>query len=157
MSQDSRVDTYEHIVQVRGLLLGVVAELLRRAQKHDRSKLIAPERSVFDKYTPLLANSTYGSPEYKGYLEGMGEALQHHYIVNDHHPEHFEAGIGDMDLVQLTEMLCDWIAATRRHVDGDIHRSIDQNAERFGYGVEIRRLLHNTVNQILVHEDDVTS
>ncbi len=152
MSQDSRPSTYEHIAQVRGLLLGVVSELLRRSQRHDRSKLTAPERSVFDTYTPLLAKATYGSPEYKSYLEGMGEALQHHYIVNDHHPEHFEGGIADMDLVQLTEMLCDWIAASRRHVDGDVHRSIDQNAERFGYGEEIRRLLHNTVDQIIVNE-----
>jgi hypothetical protein len=57
-----------------------------------------------------------------------------------------------MNLIQLTEMLCDWIAATRRHADGDIRRSIDQNAERFGYGEDLKRLLHNTVDAILSAE-----
>ncbi len=41
-----------------------------------------------------------------------------------------------MNLLQLTEMLCDWIAATRRHSDGDIHGSITKNRDRFGYGPE---------------------
>lgn len=50
-----------------------------------------------------------------------------------------------MDLMQLTEMLCDWLAAVKRHDDGDIRRSITINRERFGYGDEIERLLLNTV------------
>jgi uncharacterized protein DUF5662 len=148
MSYDSRPDTHEHIGQVRGLLLGVAANLTKRAHCHDRSKLESPEVEVFDEFTPKLRNSTYGSDEYKRFLGGMGEGLQHHYAVNDHHPEHFGEGISEMDLLQLTEMLCDWIAATRRHADGDIRRSIEQNAERFSYGEEIKRLLHNTVDAI---------
>jgi len=80
------------------------------------------------------------------FLADMGEGLQHHYAVNDHHPEHFDNGIRDMGLVQLTEMLADWKAATMRHEDGDLGRSIEQNAERFGYGDEIKRLLRNTAS-----------
>jgi hypothetical protein len=152
MTYDSRPDTHEHIAQVRGLLLGAAADLTERAHRHDRSKLEDPEVSVFDEYTPKLSGSTYGSEEYKTFLAGMGEGLQHHYAVNDHHPEHFDCGIKEMDLIQLTEMLCDWIAATRRHDDGDIHRSIDQNAERFEYGEEITRLLHDTVDTLLTAE-----
>jgi hypothetical protein len=106
----------------------------------------------FDRVTPRLAESTYGSDEYKGFLADMGEGLRHHYAVNDHHPEHFDCGIKEMNLIQLTEMLSDWIAATRRHADGDIHKSIDQNAERFGYGDELRRILHDTVDAILDRE-----
>jgi hypothetical protein len=127
---DSRPDTHEHIAQVRGLVLGVAADLTNRAHRHDRSKLEPPEVEVFDRVTPLLAGSTYGSDEYKGFLADMGEGR----------------------LIQITEMLCDWIAATRRHDDGDIRRSIDQNAERFGYGEEMKRLLHNTVDAILAAE-----
>lgn len=145
---DSRPDTYEHIEQVRGLLLGVAAELTERAHRHDRSKLESPEVETFNEYTPKLRNSTYGSEEYKGFLEGMGEGLAHHYAVNDHHPEHFGQGIDEMDLIQLIEMLCDWLAATRRHADGDIHGSITKNRERFGYGADIERLLRNTVKRI---------
>jgi hypothetical protein len=83
----------------------------------------------------------------------MGPALKHHYDHNDHHPEHFPNGVEDMDLMQITEMLCDWIAAGRRHADGgDIHRSIEQNAERFGYGDELRKILHTTADRLLFLE-----
>jgi hypothetical protein len=144
VSYDSRPDTYKHIGQVQGFLDEIIGDLQYRAAMHDRSKLQEPELSVFNEYTPKLRDSTYGSEEYKSFLEGMGEGLRHHYEVNDHHPEHFDGGIADMSLPQLTEMLCDWKAATLRHADGDLGRSIEQNAERFGYGDEIKRLLRNT-------------
>ncbi len=145
---DSRLDTHEHINVVRRYLKRVAFRLLNRAEKHDASKLVDPELSVFNEYTPKLRHSTYGSDEYRRFLEGMGEGLQHHYAANDHHPEHFENGIADMGLLELTEMLCDWLAATQRHADGDIRRSIEQNAERFGYGEEIKRLLLNTLDDL---------
>jgi hypothetical protein len=144
---DSRLDTYAHITEVRMRLLMVANDLIKRAHRHDESKLAEPELSVFNEYTPKLRDSTYGSPEYKEFLEGMGEGLRHHYAHNDHHPEHHENGIADMDLVQVTEMLCDWKAATLRHADGDLARSIEQNAKRFGYGDEIKRLLSNTAER----------
>lgn len=141
---DSRPDTYAHIAEVRTRLLEVAENLLRRADRHDASKLREPELSVFDEYTPKLKDSAYGSPEYKAFLVGMGAGLEHHYEANDHHPEHHEGGIADMDLVQVIEMLADWKAATLRHADGDLDRSITQNAERFGYGAAMARLLRNT-------------
>lgn len=145
---DSRPDTHKHIAEVQNRLEEVVGDLRYRAAMHDRSKLEEPELSVFNEYTPLLRESTYGSDEYRRFLEGMGEGLKHHYAVNDHHPEHFAGGIGDMNLLQLTEMLADWKAATMRHADGDLDRSIAQNAERFGYGPDIERLLRNTARAL---------
>lgn len=144
MSYDSRPETWEHIHVVQGLLGEAIADLQGRAHRHDQSKLVAPELAVFDEYTPKLRGSTYGSDEYKAFLAGMGEGLAHHYAVNDHHPEHHAGGIGDMTLVQLIEMLADWKAATLRHADGDLRRSIEQNADRFGYGADIKRLLLST-------------
>lgn len=141
---DSRPATWTHIHTVQGFMAQVVTDLQGRAHEHDQSKLVQPELSVFDEYTPKLKDSTYGSDEYKQFLVGMGEGLRHHYEANDHHPEHFEGGIHEMSLVQMLEMLCDWKAATTRHADGDLERSIKQNAERFGYGDEIRDLLLNT-------------
>jgi hypothetical protein len=148
MSYDSRPDTLAHIAQVRDLLDEIVGELQYRAAVHDRSKLEEPEKSMFDEFTPKLRDSTYGSDEYKGYLSAMGEALAHHYEVNRHHPEHFPSGIDDMNLLDVIEMLCDWKAATLRHADGDLDRSISQNAERFGYGEQYERLLRNTARDL---------
>lgn len=148
MSYDSRPDTYAHIATVREYLLKIAHNLTMRGHDHDLSKLEEPELSVFNEFTPKLKDSTYGSDEYKSFLEGMGAGLNHHYEVNDHHPEHFENSVADMDLLQLTEMLCDWKAATLRHKDGDLRRSIEMNAQRFGYGIEIRELLLNTAKNM---------
>jgi hypothetical protein len=126
----------------------VAVMLIRRAHDHDASKLVEPELSVFNEYTPKLADSTYGSDEYKTFLGGMGEGLRHHYAANDHHPEHHVDGIAAMNLVELIEMLADWKAATLRHADGNLARSIEQNAERFEYGDEIKRLLLNTAESM---------
>lgn len=49
-----------------------------------------------------------------------------------------------MNLVDLIEMLCDWKAATLRHDDGDLIKSLKHNQERFGFGDEIGQLLLNT-------------
>ncbi len=45
---DSTEDTNKHISEVRLLLSGVSIDLLRRAELHDRSKLLSPEKEVFD-------------------------------------------------------------------------------------------------------------
>lgn len=148
MTYDSRPDTYAHIQEVRNRLARVAVDLIQRGLVHDQSKLESPEVEVFDEYTPKLKDSTYGSDEYKAFLVGMGEGLRHHYEANDHHPEHHAAGVHGMDLLQMTEMLCDWKAATLRHADGDLARSIEQNADRFEYGDEIKGLLMNTAERM---------
>lgn len=148
MTYDSRPDTYAHISTVREYLNRVVVQLIHRGHDHDLSKLATPERETFDEYTPKLKNSTYGSDEYKSFLVGMGEGLEHHYKVNSHHPEHYANGIAGMDLLDVVEMLCDWKAATLRHADGDLRRSIDQNQERFGYTDEFKQILLNTAERM---------
>lgn len=145
---DSTPETIAHIARVQQLLAAVIGDLQQRLTGHDRSKLREPEKAIFDEYTPKLKNSTYGSDEYKRFLEGMGEGLRHHYEHNDHHPEHFENGVQDMTLIQVLEMLADWKAATERHADGDLGRSIVQNSERFGYGDELEGLLMRTADEM---------
>jgi hypothetical protein len=145
---DSRVDTHAHIAVVRGYLLQVAVDLMYRGNDHDLSKLGEPELHYFDEYTPKLKESTYDSDEYHTFLSEMSPALTHHYEVNDHHPEHFDAGIHGMDLVQLIEMLADWKAATLRHNDGDLRRSIALNMDRFGYGTELYKILMKTAENL---------
>lgn len=143
---DSRIETYEHIEQVRRFMLVAVADLLRRMAEHDRSKLESPEREIFDEFTPKLAGCTYGSEEYQGYLAAMKPALDHHYAANSHHPEHFKDGIRGMSLLDLVEMFCDWLAASKRHADGDVRRSIEINKVRFDYSDELKQIFHNTLS-----------
>ena len=145
MAFDSRPDTFVHSQRVGELMVQVIKEALDRSTCHDRSKTEPPEVAVFDEYTPKLQDSTYGSDEYKSHLAGMGEGLKHHYANNRHHPEHFENGVNDMTLVDLMEMLADWKAATERHADGDLAKSLDIQQARFGLSGQLLTILRNTV------------
>lgn len=148
LTQEERAtndQTREHIENVRNLLNVMVQELLRRGEAHDQSKLGDLERQTFVEFTPKLKNCTYGSDEYKGYLKAMGPALEHHYANNRHHPEFFENGIAGMNLIDLLEMLLDWKAASMRHADGDLEKSLDINADRFNISPEVVTLLRNTI------------
>lgn len=145
MTYDSTVDTLKHIKRVNELMVKLSTLLLQRAVVHDASKLQEPEKSYFDKATQKLNGLTYGSEEYRAALRELKPALDHHYQHNSHHPEHYAEGINGFDLLDLVEMLVDWKAASERHADGDIIRSIIINQERFGYDDILKRILINTV------------
>lgn len=144
----TNAQAWEHINLVMKLLASAQIELMRRQFTHDRSKLVPPEVSTFVEYTPKLKNSTYGSDEYKEFLKGMKPALDNHYQQNRHHPEHFKNGIDDMTLFDLLEMLIDWYAATKRHNDGNIYRSLEINKDRFGISEQMLKIMSNTVDWI---------
>ena len=141
--------TWEHIHEVAILLNEMINHIQDRSLKHDASKLELPEVEVFTEYTPKLTKCTYGSDEYKRYLKEMKEgALDHHYAHNSHHPEHHKDGINDMTLIDIIEMLADWKAATMRHDDGDIMKSIEYNGKRFNISDQLAKILKNTVSQL---------
>lgn len=137
--------TREHIALVGKNIHTLVRELLTRAENHDATKLKTPEVEAFTEVTPLLAASTYGSPEYDAFKKQLGEALTHHYANNRHHPEHFKRGMHDMNLVDLLELFCDWAASCKRHNDGNLHKSIEINAKRFDMPPMLVSIFENSV------------
>jgi len=139
-------DTLAHIRRVQELLHDAVSRLLYRSRQHDDTKLEDPEFSQFVEVGKKLVELDYGSEAYEKQLEQLDEALQHHYDNHRHHPEHWPDGIQGMTLLDLTEMLVDWKAASERHADGDIHESIRKNKSRFGYGDELEQILHQTAS-----------
>ncbi len=145
---DSTTDTLLHIKRVAQLLTEAAAELIRRANCHDDSKLLPPEKELFDEYTPKLASCTYGSDEYKEYLKGLKVALDHHYAANSHHPEHNVEGIYAMDLFDVLEMFFDWKAAGERHNDGNIYKSIEINKDRFHMSDQLVEIFNNTAKNL---------
>jgi len=147
---DSITDTKLHIANVEKFINQVIAELSYRAASHDISKLRSPEKEILDEATPKLKDLTYGSPEYKQNLNGslMKPFLSHHYMVNRHHPEFFGDGVDGMDIVDIIEMFCDWKAATLRHTDGNILKSIGHNADRFDINHQLVKILFNTASRM---------
>lgn len=144
MTYDSRADTLIHSQRVGELMAQLIHELVDRSMCHDRSKTAPPEVGVFDEFTPKLKTTTYGSDEYRSHLAAMGEGLKHHYASNRHHPEHHRDGVNSMTLADLAEMLADWKAATERHADGDLYRSLTVQRERFAMSDQLTQILFNT-------------
>lgn len=141
-------DTTQHIEQVRKNIEIIIEQLHDRALHHDESKLSDAEIDGFTEFTPKLKASTYGSEEYHTYLKELKPILEHHYQHSRHHPEHFEDGYTGMNLVDLTEMFCDWLASTQRHEDGDIYKSIKISQKRFGLSDDTVQILRNTAKDI---------
>ena len=146
---DSSKDTHAHIERVQSLIQSAISNLARRATVHDLSKLASPEKVMFDGATIKLRAIAYGTPEYKEALKELGPALKHHYEHNSHHPEHFPNSIEGMSLFDVLEMILDWKAATERMKDGgDIWKSIEINATRFGITPQLACILFNTAREM---------
>jgi hypothetical protein len=128
--------TTKHKLQVMRFMLKVCLRILKRAWVHDFSKYSKEEAPYF----AAAANTkdvVYGSEEYKRDVEvNLKPALDHHYRLNSHHPQHFEKGFKEMQPLDVIEMLCDWKASTLRNKNGNIRTSLDLNRKRYGYTIQ---------------------
>jgi len=148
-------ETLKHIRRVQELLGDIATKLHERGIYHDKSKMEDPEFRGFVEFTPKLKDCTYGSDEYKSFLNGMKPFLDHHYKFNSHHPENSPGGFSDMSIITIMETLSDWRAASERHSDGDIRKSIEINQKskanpdgRFVYSDELKKIMLNTVDEM---------
>ena len=147
---DSTIDAKLHIEKIRDVFTSlVIPELTKRAQTHDNSKLENPEKETYDKYIPKLKEVKYGTPEYNAIKEEMAEGgLKHHYLVNRHHPEHFENGVKDMTLFDIVEMYFDWYAASMRS-DTGFEKGLLMNKDRYDISDDLYQIFVNTYNEYL--------
>lgn len=142
-----RAETLEHILHVSANIHILIHEMNKRALTHDASKLEEPELSGFAENTEKLGQTNYGSKEYQDLLDSLQDVIKHHHAKNRHHPEHFKNGVNDMDIIDVLEMLCDWIAASDRTKNGNIFQSISYNSERFKIDDQLKSILKNTINR----------
>lgn len=87
----------------------------------------------------------YGTPKYKEKLNRYKEVFQHHYKHNKHHPEHWSEYYCDMDLMDVIEMLCDWLGYKEDITLKEAEILVNQQCERYGFNDTFRHLLYNTL------------
>jgi hypothetical protein len=105
------VYTLYHQRLVQQQMLKIAHEIEKRAFRHDNSKLdLTEEFEGLVEINYIAREKGFGSKDYQDSLKS--KMTQHHWRVNDHHPEHFPRGISDMDLVQIIEMVVDWYAVS---------------------------------------------
>lgn len=135
---------YKHIFRVQHYMNFFIKEMLNRALKHDQSKLSEEELPLFAEVTKDLKESEYGNDDYEANKRKLGLALEHHYRMNSHHPEHYPNGINDMDLLDIIEMFCDWSAAVEQHEKGNFYNSLKLNKDRFKIDQQLIQIFENT-------------
>jgi hypothetical protein len=136
----------EHKMLVGRYLQRVVSALVERAVIHDFSKFGPQELGPYAAMQTRFSKAEYGSEEYNACCRAIKPALDHHIHSNTHHPEFYPNGINDMDLLDVVEMVCDWIAASQR-AGGDTLR-LDLQRERFGIGEQLYGIICRTAHAL---------
>lgn len=144
---DSTVDAKEHRKNIMNVWGVVTNELFHRIINHDLSKLKEPERSGYDKMIPQLRETKFGTPEYYKVKEEFNKVVAHHYAVNRHHPEHFEHGYEDMNLLDFLEHIMDCYAASLTS-DTPFTEGIKSVLEKNGAPDVLVKMVMNTYDDI---------
>jgi len=147
-------DLVQHKQWVAENMASIAHELFMRAAVHDNSKFGPEEFELYDKTFPELQKYAYGSEELRTVYKSMKPAIQHHITSNRHHPEYFgENGINGMNLIDVLEMVCDWLAASKRSQTG-IDKGLEINKERYGINDQLFEIIKNTVRQLQEKKED---
>lgn len=140
---DNHIKTVtEHSLCVLTQLRLISKELENRGLTHDSSKLKLPEVEGWA-CNARCYTVQYGTDEYYENLERIKESLEHHYLHNRHHPEHFSNGVAGMTLVDVLEMICDWRSMASMS-STDIESVLDYQKERFKISDQLMQIIKNT-------------
>ena len=133
-----------HISRVRRHINTFIQLLIRRAENHDKSKLEEPELSWW-KEMDKEPRYPYGSKEYEQKLKRWSKVFKHHYQYNRHHPEHYEYGISEMTLIDIVEMMCDWLGYKDTTTITEALKVCDEQMVRYNISEELRQVIFNTL------------
>lgn len=151
-------ETEEYIQKHKMLVKKRVDTLCRlleeRAQTHDDSKLA---RGEFEWWVAMDEEPRYpyGSEEYKQKIKRWSWLLGEHYTKNSHHPEFYLNDLSEMDLLDLIEMLCDWISYNEAIDKIDAYSSIERQLKRFKFPKYLSKILENTITRYLAVDKTV--
>lgn len=139
------IETFRHKARVAELLSDVSGEIRQRAIVHDNSKVEGDALTGFGDANIDIRTVKYGGAMYEKAEDELHALKQAHYKQSRHHPEFYTAGIGDMGLLDLIEMLADWKAANERVLDnGKFVDSMEYNRDKFCIPASLMTVLFQT-------------
>lgn len=146
LKETNKIYTHKHIVSHYINL--AVKELANRGIDHDNSKLTPEELEGYVNYGPILDKAVIGTDEYNETLELMKKYNEIHYSRNRHHPEFFDNGVDDMNLIDILEMFCDWCAKSDEKNTNVIDIMDEVLLNRFGIDEQLGKVLKNTLRYL---------
>ncbi len=143
-------DLKNHKKNVETNINKIAIELEKRSKTHDQDKMTNEViYRAYAKYSKKQRSLPYGSKEREELENGeaMGEATTLHVINNRHHfyDERNSMTENEVDLVDLVEVLSDWVGAMRRH-----NLSTEEEIERLEL-IFKKHKISKTLGQLLLN------
>lgn len=145
---DYLCDIILHVSEVSENMETIASELRKRGITHDRTKFQELEFDAFVSTRDKFKKANYGSPEYQECVDQIKPAIDHHHSNNRHHPDFHPAGIKDMTLVDICEMISDWKAASRRSPSRKFEDTLDYNFKKYGIEGQLAKIITNTLTSM---------
>lgn len=123
--------------------------LLKRGEEHDNSKLEEPEFSGWCKMDEE-PRYPYGSYEYNEKIKRFHPLFVEHWKKNRHHPEYFNYNFEDMDLIDMVEMLCDWLSYRDCITYSEASKLVSTQCDRYNFSDDVKELILNTLKNHFV-------
>ena len=145
-------ETHRHIDDVQIYMQRCIDKLHQNSKIHDLTKFGEEELTpLMNLYAHHEKNgvSKFGTEEYKKDMKThLSSMIKHHHQENTHHPEHFEAGVKGMNLMQVLEMVCDWASASKRSGGGIVN--LNDTQKRFCFSDDMKEIMRNTLKTLNV-------
>lgn len=81
-------------------------------------------------------------------MTDQSEQVTYNSAADTRAHSHLVMQLLNANLVDLAEMLCDWVAASERNPNGDPLKSIEIGQEKHGFSDDLRAILENTVRDL---------
>lgn len=138
----------EHKLGVCYFMNLISALINSRAMTHDNSKNDEKEYKYYKMANSVNRNDFKTYEEYIDYVKPtLDKGLKHHYEFNRHHPEHFDNGVDDMNLVDIIEMITDWKVSIEQN-GKDLYEEIEYNFDKYNVSEQLRKIILNTYKYI---------
>ena len=126
--------------------LGIM--LLRRAAKHDNSKLEDEELEALSKIAEDKDSLKDANEKLTDFKK---KAIELHWKNNRHHPEFF-SDVNNMDEIDILEIVCDWYARSMQYNTNLLEFCETRQENRFHFPEEMYRKIHKYC-EIISKED----
>lgn len=107
------------------------------------------EYNLYKEAVYAMKGLEFGTPEYNKVRPLLDQGFKLHSEVNPHHPEYYDNGVNDMDLLVFAEMIIDWCAAAIARGFKFKMSSVDNHAKRFNMDDEVLDIIKKNIELII--------
>ncbi len=136
--------TIAHKESIARYMAKFSAELAYRAAIHDNSKFQKDELEGYSECADEFNTHPFDSAAERLLREKLTKVMSLHRTRNRHHPEYFENGIDDMNLIDLIEMISDWKSASERAPGDSVRKGLPIMKDKYNISPQLLKILENT-------------